>query len=85
MSEKADILAIDLSVFNPASLVILGPLLAIRWRRERSLSHLLCFAVFFFYAWAVLAYTLFPIRLDLDSAYIQDMRAKPRLRRVRAP
>lgn len=39
------------------------------------MSYLLCFAVFFLYAWAVLSYTVFPIRLDLDSAYVQDMRA----------
>jgi glycopeptide antibiotics resistance protein len=58
----------------PVAVTILVAILAAQWRRQRSLSYLICCAGFGIYGLAVLHITLFPIRILDGEIYYSGAR-----------
>lgn len=67
---------IRMEMISPLEIVFLVGLAVWLVRRGCSIGFVVCASLFFVYAWAVLAVTMFPI--ELDAEFLEEMRRNPR-------
>ena len=65
-----------MEMVSPVEIVFLAGLVAFLLKSRRSVGFIVCASLFFVYAWAAIAVTIFPIRLDPE--FLEEMRWNPR-------